>query len=112
MEDINAVWLYYTLLRHCIAHSAGIWDQKFHDSMKNNTDSRLKNVEKRLAMHPIYTGTYDIDDNPFFRNYKVGSVIEISETQLNFFRNTVLRVIEGLEKLGRQAPRPCVKQGG
>ena len=112
MEDINAVWLYYTFLRHCIAHSAGIWDQKFHDSMENNTDSRLKNVEERLWEHPIYTGTYDIDDNPFFRNYNVGSVIEISETQLNFFRNTVLRVIEGLEKLGRQAPRPCVKQGG
>lgn len=100
-NQLEAVWIYFTLFRHSLAHSGG-----------RNTDKIKNTMDKTLEKHKIIFNSINsdlfielpIEFDKFFFNPFEKTFITIPHIHLNFFRNMTLAIVESLERTINPAP--------
>ena len=95
-NELKAVWLYYTEVRHTLAHSGGF--------ITNRVRKKIADVKKNnyAPFRSIYEAMM-IELGVFSQNYILsivfkGKIINLSSQHLNFFRNMTVMVIESIER--------------
>ena len=95
-NQIQAVWMYFTVLRHCLAHSGGRRTQRIEDRLKDVIEKNKKELnamEEALVIEFV-----DKFADGFFVNLFDTEILVLSECYLNFFRNFIVAIMESLEK--------------
>lgn len=88
--------MYYTVFRHCLMHSGGRCTKRIKDKMDNvisNNCKALNDIEGRLLPELV-----DKYVEGFFVNLLNGTILDISEKYLDFFRNIVVSIMESVER--------------
>lgn len=91
-NELIAVWRYYTLFRHTLAHAGG----RITERMKNKMNEVIKKNSKELKS--INSAMFiESSEDIFSESPFEGTVISISDKCLNFFRNMAILIVESLE---------------
>ena len=92
-NELLAVWRYYTLFRHCLAHAGG----KTTDKMKQKMEEVIQKNKKELEN--VNSAIYiELLEDDFFITPFDSTVISITDKHLNFFRNMAVLIVESIER--------------
>lgn len=86
-NELNAVWHYYTKVRHALSHAGGRSTERVRTALE---DTLCKNrVELDRVQNSLYI-EWSTEDDKFFVNLLEGNLVTIPDQHLSFFRNLVV----------------------
>lgn len=93
-NQLISAWKYYTLFRHTLIHAGGRTTDKMKTKMEQVIDKNRKELDSINNAMLVELQ----DTEVFFTSPFEGTVIDISDNHLNFFRNMAILIVESLER--------------
>lgn len=93
-NELISIWEYYTVFRHCLAHSGGRTTDRIKQNMKEVLEKNKKELES-ISYAMLIKLFFKRD---FFKSPFNDSIFVISDEHMNFFRNVVILIVESLER--------------
>jgi len=102
VDEVKAIWDYYTQVRNCIAHSGGRITQKVVDGF-NKINSSYGNIFEAIQNKDFLSCYFLVKEDDEYKLFDCkcssGEIIHLDNNSLNFFRMFCVFVVESLAEM-------------